>query len=59
MALHMLTRQLEGLKLLQKTRKLSPDSEKRVTDNSMAPFHLSNMYRLFMPPLAHSGFIGA
>lgn len=30
-ALPMLSRQIEGLKLLQKTRK-SPDSEKRVTD---------------------------
>uniref|UniRef100_A0AAX7UUX5 Lon N-terminal domain-containing protein n=1 Tax=Astatotilapia calliptera TaxID=8154 RepID=A0AAX7UUX5_ASTCA len=31
-ALPMLTRQIEGLKLLQKTRKTSPDNEKRVTD---------------------------
>uniref|UniRef100_A0A669EX45 Lon protease homolog n=1 Tax=Oreochromis niloticus TaxID=8128 RepID=A0A669EX45_ORENI len=31
-ALPMLTRQIEGLKLLQKTRKMSPDNEKRVTD---------------------------
>uniref|UniRef100_A0A3Q2PRW8 Lon protease homolog n=2 Tax=Fundulus heteroclitus TaxID=8078 RepID=A0A3Q2PRW8_FUNHE len=31
-ALPMLTRQIEGLKLLQKTRKMSPDTEKRVTD---------------------------
>ncbi|KAM4553168.1 lon protease homolog 2, peroxisomal [Fundulus diaphanus] len=29
-ALPMLTRQIEGLKLLQKTRKMSPDTEKRV-----------------------------
>lgn len=29
-ALPMLTRQIEGLKLLQKTRKVSPDNEKRV-----------------------------
>ncbi|XP_028263341.1 lon protease homolog 2, peroxisomal isoform X2 [Parambassis ranga] len=29
-ALPMLTRQIEGLKLLQKTRKMSPDNEKRV-----------------------------
>ncbi|MEQ2195349.1 Lon protease-like protein 2 [Xenoophorus captivus] len=29
-ALPMLTRQIEGLKLLQKTRKMSPDAEKRV-----------------------------
>ncbi|XP_047451587.1 lon protease homolog 2, peroxisomal [Mugil cephalus] len=29
-ALSMLTRQIEGLKLLQKTRKMSPDNEKRV-----------------------------
>uniref|UniRef100_A0A7N8YMY1 Lon protease homolog 2, peroxisomal n=1 Tax=Mastacembelus armatus TaxID=205130 RepID=A0A7N8YMY1_9TELE len=29
-ALPMLTRQIEGLKLLQKTRKISPDTEKRV-----------------------------
>ncbi|XP_008410794.1 lon protease homolog 2, peroxisomal [Poecilia reticulata] len=29
-ALPMLTRQIEGLKLLQKTRKMSPDSDKRV-----------------------------
>uniref|UniRef100_A0A3Q2CSV1 Lon protease homolog 2, peroxisomal n=1 Tax=Cyprinodon variegatus TaxID=28743 RepID=A0A3Q2CSV1_CYPVA len=29
-ALPMLTRQIEGLKLLQKTRRMSPDSEKRV-----------------------------
>ncbi|XP_069572998.1 lon protease homolog 2, peroxisomal [Brachyistius frenatus] len=29
-ALPMLTRQIEGLKLLQKTRKISPDNEKRV-----------------------------
>lgn len=29
-ALPMLTRQMEGLKLLQKTRKISPDNEKRV-----------------------------
>lgn len=60
MALPMLTRQIEGLKLLQKTRKPgnSTDSEKRVTDNPMAPFPLSNMFRLLMSPLTHSGFIG-
>uniref|UniRef100_A0A3P9Q5Z8 Lon protease homolog 2, peroxisomal n=1 Tax=Poecilia reticulata TaxID=8081 RepID=A0A3P9Q5Z8_POERE len=34
-ALPMLTRQIEGLKLLQKTRKMSPDSDKRVTGFSL------------------------
>lgn len=31
-ALPMLTRQIEGLKLLKKSKKLSPDSEKRVPE---------------------------
>lgn len=30
-ALPMLSRQIEGLKLLQKSRKMSPDTDKRVT----------------------------
>uniref|UniRef100_A0A671VMU8 Lon peptidase 2, peroxisomal n=1 Tax=Sparus aurata TaxID=8175 RepID=A0A671VMU8_SPAAU len=33
-ALPMLTKQIEGLKLLQKTRKMNPDNEKRVTNKS-------------------------
>uniref|UniRef100_A0A3B5A5V8 Lon protease homolog n=1 Tax=Stegastes partitus TaxID=144197 RepID=A0A3B5A5V8_9TELE len=41
-ALPMLTRQIEGLKLLQRTRKMSPDNEKRVTDVSC--FRLNHIY---------------
>lgn len=37
-ALPMLTRQIEGLKLLQKTRKMSPDNENRVTNIKIFPF---------------------
>lgn len=47
MALPMLTRQIEGLKLLQKTRKLSPDGDKRVNAVCMAFFLLVAI--LFMP----------
>lgn len=32
-ALPMLTRQIEGLKLLKKSKKLGPDSEKRVAES--------------------------
>uniref|UniRef100_A0A7N6B843 Lon protease homolog 2, peroxisomal n=1 Tax=Anabas testudineus TaxID=64144 RepID=A0A7N6B843_ANATE len=35
-ALPMLTRQIEGLKLLQKTRKMSPDHENRVTSRQFS-----------------------
>lgn len=42
-ALPMLTKQIEGLKLLQKTRKISPDNEKRVTNICISPFPFSNL----------------
>lgn len=41
-ALPMLTRQIEGLKLLQKTIKVNPDHEKRVTRNCVSPFFFQN-----------------
>uniref|UniRef100_A0A671VKI8 Lon peptidase 2, peroxisomal n=1 Tax=Sparus aurata TaxID=8175 RepID=A0A671VKI8_SPAAU len=41
-ALPMLTKQIEGLKLLQKTRKMNPDNEKRVT-NKMFPGRQFNL----------------
>uniref|UniRef100_A0A7N6F5S7 Lon protease homolog 2, peroxisomal n=1 Tax=Anabas testudineus TaxID=64144 RepID=A0A7N6F5S7_ANATE len=41
-ALPMLTRQIEGLKLLQKTRKMSPDHENRVTSIFIFPFSFKN-----------------
>ncbi|KAK2841926.1 hypothetical protein Q5P01_012126 [Channa striata] len=37
-ALPMLTRQIEALKLLQRTRKMNPDNEKRVTDICICSF---------------------
>uniref|UniRef100_A0A8C4GNY1 Lon peptidase 2, peroxisomal n=1 Tax=Dicentrarchus labrax TaxID=13489 RepID=A0A8C4GNY1_DICLA len=40
-ALPMLTKQIEGLKLLQKTRKISPDNEKRVTNICISPLPLN------------------
>uniref|UniRef100_A0A1A7X6F4 Lon peptidase 2, peroxisomal n=1 Tax=Iconisemion striatum TaxID=60296 RepID=A0A1A7X6F4_9TELE len=39
-ALPMLTRQIEGLKLLQRSRKTSPDNEKRVTPSHASPAHV-------------------
>uniref|UniRef100_A0A7N8WRR1 Lon protease homolog 2, peroxisomal n=1 Tax=Mastacembelus armatus TaxID=205130 RepID=A0A7N8WRR1_9TELE len=42
-ALPMLTRQIEGLKLLQKTRKISPDTEKRVTNIFISLFPFSRV----------------
>lgn len=42
-ALPMLTRQIEGLKLLQKTRKMSPDNENRVTNIRIFPFPFRNV----------------
>lgn len=37
-ALPMLSRQIEGLKLLQKTRKMSPDTDKRVSFHASLTF---------------------
>lgn len=49
-ALPMLTRQIEGLKLLKKSKKLSPDNEKKVANSSpFSPFSLSAVFtQLFM-----------
>lgn len=47
-ALPMLTRQIEGLILLQKTRKINPDNEKRVTNIFICPFPL-NTVCIYMP----------
>uniref|UniRef100_A0A8D0CUZ8 Lon protease homolog 2, peroxisomal n=1 Tax=Sander lucioperca TaxID=283035 RepID=A0A8D0CUZ8_SANLU len=41
-ALPMLTRQIEGLKLIKKTRKIGPDNEKRVTNICISPFPFNN-----------------
>uniref|UniRef100_A0A8C2Z536 Lon protease homolog 2, peroxisomal n=1 Tax=Cyclopterus lumpus TaxID=8103 RepID=A0A8C2Z536_CYCLU len=43
-ALPMLTRQIEGLKLLQKTRKSSPENEKRVTNICIYPFPFNHVF---------------
>lgn len=50
-ALPMLTRQIEGLKLLQKTRKTSPDNEKRVTNVQSLYVHTPNLVLTFAIPL--------
>uniref|UniRef100_A0A8C9Y2F7 Lon protease homolog 2, peroxisomal n=1 Tax=Sander lucioperca TaxID=283035 RepID=A0A8C9Y2F7_SANLU len=42
-ALPMLTRQIEGLKLIKKTRKIGPDNEKRVTNICISPFPFNNV----------------
>uniref|UniRef100_A0A7N8XEI0 Lon protease homolog 2, peroxisomal n=1 Tax=Mastacembelus armatus TaxID=205130 RepID=A0A7N8XEI0_9TELE len=49
-ALPMLTRQIEGLKLLQKTRKISPDTEKRVTNIFISLFPFSRVLLKFKKP---------
>ena len=43
-ALPLLNRQIEGLKLLQKTRKKSPENEKRVTSVSISAFNKVCVY---------------
>lgn len=59
-ALPMLTRQIEGLKLLQKTRKASPDNEKRVRSLRFLPSP-RNTVCICVPDLDlfPSGFVGA
>uniref|UniRef100_A0A671VR24 Lon peptidase 2, peroxisomal n=1 Tax=Sparus aurata TaxID=8175 RepID=A0A671VR24_SPAAU len=54
-ALPMLTKQIEGLKLLQKTRKMNPDNEKRVTNKRYCPpfvgiSFISSVFRLKKMP---------
>lgn len=49
-ALPMLTRQIEGLKLLQKTRKMNPDNEKRVTSICVGPFSSNSACVLSVNP---------
>lgn len=44
----MLTRQIEGLKLLQKTRKPKPDDEKRV-GLSVLTIYFSSHHLCFLP----------